>query len=56
MLFTMGHKWRRGETKEVGTDVTDWPQSSWVIVQRDGELAGETGASPFLIVHLPSKD
>lgn len=49
MLFTMGHKWRRGETKEVGTDVTDWPQSSCMIVQLDGELAGDTAASSFLI-------
>lgn len=34
-LFTMGHKWRRGESKEVGPDATDWLQSSWVIGRQD---------------------
>lgn len=51
MLFTMGHKWRRGESKEVGPDATDWPQSSWVIGrQDDGELAGDspTPSSPII--------
>lgn len=49
MLFTTGHKWRRGESKEVGPDATDWPQSSWVIGrQDDGGFAGECPAPSSL--------
>lgn len=35
LFFTLGHKWRRGESKEVGPDATDWLQSSWVIGRQD---------------------
>ena len=49
MLFTTGHKWRRGESKEVGPDATDWPQSSRVIGrQDDGGFAGECPAPSSL--------
>lgn len=57
MPFTMGHKWRRGESKEVGPDATDWPQSSWVIGrQDDGGLAGESPAPSSLTAPLPRID
>lgn len=54
MLFTMGHKWKRGESKEVGPDATDWPQSLWVIgTQDDGGFAGESPAPSSLVVPPP---
>lgn len=54
MLFTMGHKWRRGESKEVGPDATDWPQSLRVIGRKDdGGLAGDCPALSSLIVPPP---
>ena len=48
MLFTMGHKWGRGESKEVGPDATDWPQSSWVIGRQDDGGLSEESPAPFL--------
>lgn len=42
------------ESKEVGPDATDWPQSSWVIGrQDDGGLVGESPAPSSLIIPLP---
>lgn len=57
MLSTMGHKWRRVESKEVGPDATDWPQSLWVIGRQDDRgLAGESPAPSSLIVPPPHID